>query len=314
MDSPEQWRWIWLAATAVFAIGEMATPGSFFLAPFAAGALVASLLAFAGVSVLVEWIAFIVVSVAMLALLRPLSKRLDREALDHGVGSRRLIGRQATVLRAIPAGDEIGMVRVDREQWRAQSIDRTAIPAGIPVRIADVQGTRVIVAPMDATPSTLAPQPGDTAAAIQPTPSAQPTDPAGAGPAEATTDVAHAEPAQPADPTDTAPTQPAGSAGAEPSAPPIDPSNGPAASSQPATQAGAEPSAPPADSGPASAAGTPSQPDGARPANGSGEGERPSGAGTGGAAEPQSRTATEPVEPSAEPVEPPASGDGPSPS
>jgi membrane protein implicated in regulation of membrane protease activity len=306
MDSPEQWRWIWLAATAVFAIGEMATPGSFFLAPFAAGALVASLLAFAGVSVLVEWIAFIVVSVAMLALLRPLSKRLDREALDHGVGSRRLIGRQATVLRAIPAGDEIGMVRVDREQWRAQSIDGTAIPAGIPVRIADVQGTRVIVAAIDPTPSTVAPQPDETAAAIQPTPPAQPTDPTGAGPAEATTDAAHAVPAQPANPTDTAPTQPAGSAGAEPSAPPIDPSNGPAASSQPATQAGAEPSAPPADSGPASAAGTPSQPDGARPANGSGEGDQPSGAEAG--------RATEPVEPSAEPVEPPASGDGPSPS
>src|SRR5262245_38210783 len=74
MDSPEQWRWIWLAATAVFAIGEMATPGSFFLAPFAVGALVASLLAFAGVSVLVEWIVFIVVSLIMLALLRPLSR------------------------------------------------------------------------------------------------------------------------------------------------------------------------------------------------------------------------------------------------
>ena len=46
MDSPEQWRWLWLVAAAVFAIGEMATPGSFFLAPFAVGAFVASLLAF----------------------------------------------------------------------------------------------------------------------------------------------------------------------------------------------------------------------------------------------------------------------------
>src|SRR5262245_42217356 len=193
MDSPEQWRWIWLAATAVFAIGEMATPGSFFLAPFAAGALVASLLAFAGVSVLVEWIVFIVVSVAMLALLRPLSKRLDRNALDHGVGSRRLIGRQATVLRAIPAGDEIGMVRVDREQWRAQSIDGTAVPAGIAVRIADVQGTRVIVAPVD--PNAPAPAP-------------QPADPTGAGSAQPS-DSRSTDPAQPADPTDNGPAQPA---------------------------------------------------------------------------------------------------------
>src|SRR5918993_2244681 len=118
MDSPEQWRWLWLGATAVFAIGEMATPGSFFLAPFAVGALVAALLAFAGVSVTVEWLVFVIVSVVVFALLRPLARRLDRDALDHGVGSRRLIGRQATVLQDIPPGDEIGMVRVEREPWR----------------------------------------------------------------------------------------------------------------------------------------------------------------------------------------------------
>ena len=193
MDSPEQWRWIWLAATAVFAIGEMATPGSFFLAPFAVGALVASLLAFAGVSVLVEWIVFIVVSVIMLALLRPLSKRLDREALDHGVGSRRLIGRQATVLRTIPAGDEIGMVRVDREQWRAQSIDGSPIAAGIAVRIADVQGTRVIVAPLDpsSSPAALDPQATDNpdGASVAPPPPPPPPPAAPDNPAPADPDA-----------------------------------------------------------------------------------------------------------------------------
>jgi membrane protein implicated in regulation of membrane protease activity len=222
MDSPEQWRWIWLAATAVFAIGEMATPGSFFLAPFAAGALVASLLAFAGVSVLVEWIVFIVVSLITLALLRPLSRRLDREALDHGVGSRRLIGRQATVLRTIPAGDEIGMVRVDREQWRAQSIDGTPIAAGIAVRIADVQGTRVIVAPLDPTSSPTALDPLATAnpnaANLAPRPPPPPPPPA------APADAAPAEPA--ANPTpdesDVArPSEPAEDAA--PSAEPVEP-------------------------------------------------------------------------------------------
>jgi membrane protein implicated in regulation of membrane protease activity len=162
MDTPEQWRWLWLAATAVFAIGEMATPGSFFLAPFAAGAFVAALLAFAGISVTVEWLVFVAVSVVVLALLRPLARRLDREALDHGVGSRRLVGRPATVLSDIPPGDEIGMVRVDREQWRAQSIDGTAIPAGVAVRIADVQGTRLIVAPLD--PAAVAPPPASLTA------------------------------------------------------------------------------------------------------------------------------------------------------
>ena len=146
METPEAWRWAWLAATAVFAIGEMVTPGSFFLAPFAVGALVASILAFLGVGVGVEWVVFLIVSIATLAALRPMARRLDRNAIDRGVGARRLVGSRATVLQAIPGEAELGMVRVDREEWRAQSTDGSPIAAGTVVRIADVQGTRVIVA------------------------------------------------------------------------------------------------------------------------------------------------------------------------
>ncbi len=146
MDSPEQWRWVWIIGAAVFAVGEMLTPGSFFLAPFAVGALVAAILAFAGVSVAVEWVVFLAVSIATLAALRPLARRLDRDALDHGVGARRLVGNRATVLRDIPGDTELGMVRIDREEWRAQSTDGAPIAAGTTVRVAEVQGTRVIVA------------------------------------------------------------------------------------------------------------------------------------------------------------------------
>lgn len=146
MDSPEQWRWVWIVTAAVFAVGEMSTPGSFFLAPFAVGALVAAAVSFAGVSVAASWIVFIVVSICTLVAMRPLARRLDRDALDHGVGARRLTGSRATVLQDIPGGAELGMVRIDREEWRAQSSDGTPIPTGSTVRVAEVQGTRVIVA------------------------------------------------------------------------------------------------------------------------------------------------------------------------
>ncbi|HET6772512.1 MAG TPA: NfeD family protein [Acidimicrobiales bacterium] len=146
MDSPDEWRWVWIIATAVFAVGEMATPGSFFLAPFAIGAFVAAILAFADVSVTIEWAVFLIVSIAALAALRPVARRLDLNAVDHGVGSRRLVGTRATVLKAIPGHDELGLVRLDREEWRAQSTDGTPIPVGATVRVADVQGTRVLVA------------------------------------------------------------------------------------------------------------------------------------------------------------------------
>ena len=146
METPDEWRWVWLIAGTLFAIGEMLTPGSFFLAPFAVGALVAAILAFAGVGITAEWVVFLVVSIATLFLLRPLARRLDRDAVDRGVGARRLVGTRATVLRAIPGDAELGLVRVDREEWRAQSTDGSPIAEGATVRVADVVGTRVIVA------------------------------------------------------------------------------------------------------------------------------------------------------------------------
>ena len=149
MDSPEDWRWVWIIATAVFAIGELTSPGSFFILPFAIGAFVATVLAFLDLDVVIQWLVFVGVSLAVLAALRPLAHRLNRSVDDTGIGSRRLLGHAAVVLRDIPAGGDVGLVRVDREEWRAQSTDGSAIPTGTAVRVADVQGTRVIVAAVD---------------------------------------------------------------------------------------------------------------------------------------------------------------------
>lgn len=144
MDEPEQWRWIWLGAAVLFGIGEMATPGAFFLAPFAVGAGVAAILAFAGVALAGEWAAFVLISVVAFAALRPLARRLDSDHAADGIGSRRLIGRSGTVLEDIGT-DSPGLVRIDAEEWRAESADGAPIAQGETVHITEVTGTRVIV-------------------------------------------------------------------------------------------------------------------------------------------------------------------------
>ena len=144
MDGPEAWRWVWLVAAVVFAIGEMATPGSFFLLPFAVGAGVAAVLAFVDASVVLEWAAFLATSVIAFAALRPLARRLDREGAADGVGSRRLIGQMATVIEEIEWSGS-GLVRVGAEEWRAIASTPSPVPTGARVRITDVQGTRVVV-------------------------------------------------------------------------------------------------------------------------------------------------------------------------
>lgn len=144
MEEPEQWRWIWLGVAVLFGIGEMASPGSFFLAPFAVGAAVAAILAFAGVDLAWEWIAFLVISLGAFMALRPLAKKLNDEPGTSGVGSMRLIGRSAVVVEEITP-TRSGLVQVDHETWRADAADRSTIPAGSEVTVALVEGTRVIV-------------------------------------------------------------------------------------------------------------------------------------------------------------------------
>jgi membrane protein implicated in regulation of membrane protease activity len=146
MSDTESWQWLWLVAAFIFAVGEILTPGSFILLPFAIGALLATVAAFADVPVAVEWLLFITASTAGLFGLRPLARRLDASVQDDGVGSRRLLGAEGTVLKEIPGQGDLGLVRVGREEWRADSTTGAPIPAGALVRVADVRGTHVVVA------------------------------------------------------------------------------------------------------------------------------------------------------------------------
>jgi len=149
VDDPEQLRWVWLVGTVVFLLGEMFSPGSFFLLPFAIGAALATVLAFAGVDLVWQLVAFGGVSMAFLAGLRPLAHRLDRAAPTQGIGAKRLIGEIGTVLDALDGHGDHGQVRVHREEWRAETVDGSPVAVGTRVRIVEVRGTRVVVWPVD---------------------------------------------------------------------------------------------------------------------------------------------------------------------
>ena len=143
--SPEFWRWVWLMAMVVFGLGEISIAGSFFLAPFAAGAGVAALLAFVGIPVGIEWVAFIVISVGAFAALRPIATRLDREGPVLGIGSHRQVGQVARVVATIDGTHDGGLVMLGAERWRAESTTGESIPVGSTVSVIEVRGTRLLV-------------------------------------------------------------------------------------------------------------------------------------------------------------------------
>lgn len=148
-NDPNTWRWIWLVAALGFALGELAVAGSFFLAPFAIGAAVAAVLAFAGVDVNVEWLVFMGISAATFLGLRPIMKRLDADGPAIGIGSSRQLGQRARVVEAIDGEHDHGTVLLGAERWRAESVGGDAIEVGATVTVVEVRGTRVLVARAD---------------------------------------------------------------------------------------------------------------------------------------------------------------------
>lgn len=144
----DPWPWLWLAVAVACALGELLVAGTFMLLPVAAGAALALVLALVGAPEAVQVVAFVGGSAAALAALRPLARRLDIDTPANGVGAKRWMGEDAVVLEEIPAGTtETGLVRVGREQWRAESRDGQGVAVGSVVRVIDVKGTRLVVWP-----------------------------------------------------------------------------------------------------------------------------------------------------------------------
>jgi membrane protein implicated in regulation of membrane protease activity len=148
VNDPDNWRWIWMAVGVAFILGEMATPGSFFLLPFAVGAVVACVVAFAGGGIGLQWLLFVAVSAVASVALIPLRRRLDLDEPIDGVGARRLLNQEAVVISAVgPGPNGVGRVQLGREEWRAESATRVGIPVGAVVKVIEVRGTCVVVAP-----------------------------------------------------------------------------------------------------------------------------------------------------------------------
>jgi membrane protein implicated in regulation of membrane protease activity len=137
---------IWLIVAAVFGIGEIATLG-FFLAPFAGGALVAALVSGAGGGDVLSWVAFLVVSITLLAALRPVALRHMKQAPRLRTGTAALVGRTGMVVERISNDEGVGCIKIDGEVWTARAFDEDqVIEAGRRVQVLEIKGATALVA------------------------------------------------------------------------------------------------------------------------------------------------------------------------
>jgi membrane protein implicated in regulation of membrane protease activity len=136
---------LWLIAAVVLGVGEIATMG-FFLAPFAAGALVAALVAAAGTGTAITLIVFLLVSIAALAALRPIARSHRKQPASLRTGTAALVGRKAMVVERIANGEGVGCVKLDGEVWTARAYDDDdVIEEGRRVHVVEIRGATALV-------------------------------------------------------------------------------------------------------------------------------------------------------------------------
>jgi len=141
----DQWFWVWTVLAAVLFVGEIFTAG-FFLLPFGIGAAIAAGLNWLGLGLGWQWTVFLGVSVIALAALRPLSDRITHEPPEK-MGADRLLGKTGQVIETIEPGDGAGRIRIEREEWRADSADGARIAEGAAVVVEKIVGTHLVVRP-----------------------------------------------------------------------------------------------------------------------------------------------------------------------
>jgi membrane protein implicated in regulation of membrane protease activity len=134
---------IWAILAVLLALGELATPGLFFLGPLALATLPALLVSFfapAWVQVLV----FVAGTIASLAILRPIARsHLQMPALTR-TGTAALIGARATVLERVDADG--GRVRIGGEEWSARAyMNDQVLEPGTRVEVAKIEGATALV-------------------------------------------------------------------------------------------------------------------------------------------------------------------------
>lgn len=134
----------WLIAMVALLVVEGIVPGLVSIW-FAAGALVALLLSLVNAPLWAQVLVFLVVSLALLVLTRPLAKKyVNSRAMP--TNADRIIGMDCLVTEEIDNLRGTGAVSVDGKTWTARldTVDGKA-PQGAVVKALRIEGVRLIV-------------------------------------------------------------------------------------------------------------------------------------------------------------------------
>jgi membrane protein implicated in regulation of membrane protease activity len=137
--------WVaWAVFAVVLAVGEIFTPGLFFLGPIALAAVAATIAAAVGAAVWAQLLIFGLGSFAAVAVLRPIARRHLTMPYAIRTGTAALEGAKAVVLQQVDGRG--GRVKIGGEEWSARSyVPDEVFEAGSEVEVAQIQGATALV-------------------------------------------------------------------------------------------------------------------------------------------------------------------------
>ena len=138
---------IWLVLMVICLVVEALTVSMVTLW-FAAGAVVALLLSLLHLQVWVQVVVFFVVSIALLACMRPMFRRHVAPKLTP-TNVDAIVGTRAVVTAEIDNVCAAGQVKLNGMDWSARSATGEIIPAGTQVRVERVEGVKLFVTPVE---------------------------------------------------------------------------------------------------------------------------------------------------------------------
>jgi membrane protein implicated in regulation of membrane protease activity len=135
---------VWVLVTVGFTVGEILTPGLFFLGPVAVASLAAAIVAAIGPGWIAQLIVFVAGAVASLAVLRPIARAHLRMPHAIRTGTAALEGAHAVVLERVDRSG--GRVKIGGEVWSARSFDEAQVlEPGARVEVMKIEGATALV-------------------------------------------------------------------------------------------------------------------------------------------------------------------------
>lgn len=134
----------WSLAAVALVVGEILTPGLFFLGPVALAAVAGAVASLFGAPLWLQLIIFAGSSFASLGLLRPIARR--HLSMPHAIrtGAAALVGAPAVVLQRVDADG--GRVRIGGEEWSARAyMPDQVLEPGVRVEVAEIEGATALV-------------------------------------------------------------------------------------------------------------------------------------------------------------------------